>query len=193
MHPLTPVWDVLMYVVLPLWVVAGFIDYLCHRATDIEHANGIRESLLHWLMLGEVGVPILAAIFLKVDALLIGFFALCLVAHEITGHVDLQVAMRTRKVSAFEQQVHSVLEIMPLTAFLLLCILHWPQAMALFGLGPERADFSLELKQAPLWDALIPPFAVFGLLAILPYVEELWRGFRAGGRRSVAEPPPDRL
>ncbi|MBV9045849.1 MAG: diguanylate cyclase, partial [Alphaproteobacteria bacterium] len=37
---LTPVWDVLVYVVLPLWVLAGFADYLCHRATHIEHANG---------------------------------------------------------------------------------------------------------------------------------------------------------
>ena len=38
----------LLYVVLPAWVLAGFGDYLCHRALRIEHANGIRETVLHW-------------------------------------------------------------------------------------------------------------------------------------------------
>jgi hypothetical protein len=28
--------NVLMYFVLPLWLAAGFADYLCHRAADIE-------------------------------------------------------------------------------------------------------------------------------------------------------------
>lgn len=184
MHPLTPVWDVLMYLVLPLWVLAGFVDYLCHRATDIEHANGARESVLHWLMLLEVGVPILAALFLKIDALFLGFMILCLIAHEITGHIDLMLAMATRRVTAFEQQIHSFLEILPLTALFLLAILHWPQAEALFGFGPERADFSIALSDAPKWDALIPPFIGFALLAFLPYGEELFRGVRAqAGRR----------
>lgn len=192
MFPLTPVWDVLMYIVLPLWVVSGFADYLCHRATDIEHANGVRESLLHWIMLGEVGIPILAALLLKVNALVLGLSILCLLAHEITGYIDLRIAMSTRNVTAFEQQVHSVLEMMPLTALLLLSILHWPQTQALFGFGNETADFSFSLKEAPLWDALIPPFAVFALLAILPYAEELWRGFKAEARHESAKPLVDR-
>ena len=125
---MTPVWDILMYIVLPLWVAAGFVDYCCHRASDVEHANGVKETTLHWLMLGEVGVPILAAVFLRIDALLIGFMILCLIVHEVTGYLDLKLAMATRKVTAFEQQVHSVLEMMPLTALLLLTALHWPQA-----------------------------------------------------------------
>jgi hypothetical protein len=29
---------ILMYFVLPLWLVAGFADWLCHRASHIEHA-----------------------------------------------------------------------------------------------------------------------------------------------------------
>jgi len=152
MHPLTPVWDVLMYVVLPLWVMAGFTDYLCHRASDIEHANGPAESLLHWLMLGEVGVPLLATTFLKINALLMGFMIVCLVAHEITGHLDLRLATRTRNVTAFEHQVHSFLEVLPITALLLLFVLHWPQAQALLGMGAERADLTLSIKQTPLWD-----------------------------------------
>jgi hypothetical protein len=175
-----PVWVILMFFVLPLWVAAGFVDYLCHRASDIEHANGAKESALHWLMLGEVGVPLLAAVFLKVNALIIGFAILCLIAHEFTGWLDLQLAMRTRKVTAFEQQVHSVLEMMPLTALLLLCILHWVQTQALFGLGASRADFSLRLADPPLpWGALVLPALAFGALALVPYAEEFIRGLRA--------------
>ena len=170
---------VLMYVVLPLWVVAGFVDYLCHRRTHVERASGAAESTIHWLMLGEVGVPLLMAVFLKVDALTMAFTILCLIAHEITGYVDLQIAMRTRNVTAFEQQIHSVLEMMPLTAMLLLFILHWPQTLALFGAGPEHADWSLTLKEPPSWWALTPPAIAFLLLAVLPYGEEFVRGLRA--------------
>src|ERR1700761_7723889 len=184
MPPLKPVWDILVYVVLPLWVVAGFLDYLCHRNSDIEHANVVKETALHWLMLGEVGVPLIAVVFLKVNALLMVFSALCLVAHEITGYLDLQLAMRTRVVTAFEQQVHSVLEMMPLTAMLLLFILHWGQLQALLGFGPEHADFSITLKPLPGWAEIVPPALAFLALAIVPYLEEFVRGLRVEAQSS---------
>jgi hypothetical protein len=187
-NPYSAIWDVLVYIVLPLWVFAGFLDYLCHRASNIEHVNGAKESALHWLMVGEVGVPILAALFLKIDALMFAFMILCLVAHELTGYADLRLAMRTRRVTAFEQQVHSVLEMMPLTALLLLALLHWPQAQALFGFGPDHADFSIALKEPPAWSALIPPGIGFLIFAILPYAEEMVRGLRAEARQEVTGP-----
>lgn len=188
MNPYTAIWTVLLFIVLPLWVLAGFVDYLCHRASNIEHVNGARESALHWMMLGEVGVPLLAALFLKINALLMAFMILCLIAHEVTGYADLRLAMRTRRVTAFEQQVHSVLEMMPLTALLLLALLHWPQAQALFGFGPEHADLSIAFKEPPTWSALIPPGIGFLMLAILPYAEEFVRGFRAEARQEVTGP-----
>jgi hypothetical protein len=98
--------------------------------------------------------------------------------------------MATRKVTAFEQQVHSVLEMMPLTALLLLAALHWPQADALFGFGQEAADFSIALKPPPTWGALIPPMLGFLILAIVPYAEEFIRGLRAEARHEVASPVP---
>lgn len=185
-HAPTPVWDVLAYIVLPLWVAAGFADYLCHRSSDIEHASGARESLFHWLMLGEVGIPLVAAVFLKINALLMGFTILCLIAHQITGYLDLKLAIRTRKVTIFEHQVHSVLEMMPLTAMLLLFILHWPQAEALFGVGSEQADFTIGLKQPPSWGALVPPALAFLVFSLVPYCEEFIRGLRT----SKKEAPP---
>lgn len=174
-----PVWNTLVWVVLPLWVVAGFLDYLCHRRSHIERASGMRESVIHWLMLAEVGLPLGLAIFFRIDALILGLMLACLVAHELTGYFDLKLALASRPVTIFEHQVHSVLEVLPLTAILLVMILHWPQAMALFGAGPEHADFALVLKQAPRWGEIVPPFAAFLVLALLPYGEELWRGWRA--------------
>ena len=173
-----PVWDVLVWGVLPLWVVAGFLDYLCHRSSHIERAAGARESLIHWLMLIEVGVPLGLAVFFRINALLLALMLACLVAHEITGYYDLKLAMATRRVTIFEHQVHSALEILPLAAILLIMALHWPQTLALFGMGTERADFSLGPKQIPRWGEVVPPFAAFALLALLPYAEELWRGWR---------------
>jgi hypothetical protein len=68
--------------------------------------------------------------------------------------------------------------VLPLTAVLLVMILHWPQTLALFGFGPQAADWSLGPKQPPRWGEIIPPLAAFLLLALLPYGEELWRGSR---------------
>jgi hypothetical protein len=174
-----PVWDILVYVVLPLWVICGFLDYLCHRSSHMTERTGAREVLLHWLMLLEVAVPLGLAIFLRINALVLLVMLVCLIAHEVTGHLDLKLAMATRRVTAFEHQVHSALEILPLAATLLVAILHWPQALALFGTGTDAADFSLGSKQAPRWGELLPPAAAFLLLAIIPYLEELVRGIRS--------------
>jgi hypothetical protein len=53
--------NVLMYFVLPLWLFAGFADYLCHRASSIATTAGPKESLIHLLMLTEMGIPVTAA------------------------------------------------------------------------------------------------------------------------------------
>ncbi len=173
------VWTLLVYVVLPLWVIAGFLDYLCHRTSDIEHATGVKESLIHWLMVSEVAVPLLLAVFFRINALILTLMIVCLIAHEVTGYLDLKIAMATRKVTIFEHQVHSVLEILPFTAMLLVMALHWPQTVSLLGLGHEAADFSLDPKQVPRWGEIIPPAAVFILFVLAPYAEEMLRGSRA--------------
>jgi hypothetical protein len=175
-----PVWDILVYVVLPLWLVCGFLDYLCHRKSGMTDRTGAGETAIHWMMLLEVAVPLSLAIFFRINALLLLTMLICLIAHQVTGYFDLKFAMATRKVTVFEHQVHSALEILPLTAILLVMTLHWPQALALVGLGTETANFLLTPKQAPRWGELAPPAFAFVLLAIVPYVEELVRGIRRG-------------
>ena len=74
------VWNVLVWCILPLWAVSGFLDYICHRASRMEHATGARESLVHWLMLFEVALPLGLAIFFRINALLMAIMLGCLVA-----------------------------------------------------------------------------------------------------------------
>jgi len=74
----------LMYFVLPVWLAAGFADYLCHRAASMELTSGWKETLLHLLQLVEMAIPTLAAIFLEINALVIATMIVCLLAHEAT-------------------------------------------------------------------------------------------------------------
>src|SRR5712671_5610687 len=83
---------VLMYFVLPVWLAAGFADYLCHRASSIQSTSGWRESLLHLLQFGEMAIPTLAAIFLEINALIIAIMIVCMIAHEATAIWDVRYA-----------------------------------------------------------------------------------------------------
>ncbi|HEY1962503.1 MAG TPA: hypothetical protein VGG69_08800 [Rhizomicrobium sp.] len=176
---------VIGWFVLPLWIGAGFADYLFHRRTHIERTAGVKESLLHHLMMAEVALPLFAATFLRINAAIVLLFAACFIAHEITTNVDIRYAENHgRDVSPTEDQVHSILEIIPLTAGLLVLLPHFGQVRALFGIGSEQADFSLALKQPPpLWQILITAAAAL-LFNIIPYTEETVRTLRA--RRRLA-------
>ena len=55
----------LLYYIVPLWLSAGVSDWFCHRATHIEVTTGVKEGLCHLLMLAEVSVPVLTALFLR--------------------------------------------------------------------------------------------------------------------------------
>jgi hypothetical protein len=174
-----PQQTIVLYFVVPVWLIAGFADWLCHRRSHIEATSGARESMLHLLLLVEMGVPLLAAIYLEVNALVLAVLLAGFVAHELTTHVDLRIATSSRRVGVVEQLVHSVLEMAPLLVLLLLASAHWGQWLAMFGLGSERGRFDLA------WSSHVPPatysaglvIAVLAL-ALVPYVEELLRARR---------------
>ncbi|WP_292124191.1 hypothetical protein [Mesorhizobium sp.] len=105
---------ILMYFVMPIWLIAGFADWLCHRATHIESTTGAKESLIHLLMFVEVGIPLLAAMFLEVNSLIIALMMVVFLAHEATAIWDVRYATTARTVSPVEQHVHSFLEMIPL-------------------------------------------------------------------------------
>jgi hypothetical protein len=170
---------VLMYFVLPVWLAAGFADYLCHRASSIETTSGWKESLLHLLQLGEMAIPTLAAIFLEINALIIGVMIVCLIAHEATAIWDVSYAYRRREITPTEQHVHAFLEMLPVMGLLIVVTLHWEQFVSLFGLGQERADITIRLRQPPLpWLYVSVILFLVVFFEVLPYLEELVRGIR---------------
>jgi hypothetical protein len=167
----------LMYFVLPVWLAAGFADYLCHRAAHIEQTSGWKESALHLLQFAEMALPILAALFLEITSGVILLMIVCLVLHQATAMWDVSYATATREVKPIEQHVHSVLEMMPLTGVLIVVALHWNAFVALFGMAP--ASFGLVPKGAPLpWLYILTVLSLTLLFEVLPYLEELTRGVR---------------
>ena len=178
-----PAEAVLMYFVLPVWLAAGFADYLCHRAASIETTSGWKESLMHLAQFVEMAIPTLAAIFLEINALVILTMLVCLVVHEATAIWDVSYAYRTRIVTPTEQHVHGFLERLPLMGLLIVVTLHWQQFLALFGLGSEAADFGLRLKAPPLpWVYVTVILSIVMLFEVLPYGEEFLRTLRYRAR-----------
>lgn len=180
MHTYDPQTLLLLYFVLPIWLVAGFADWICHRATNIEETTGLKETYIHILMFLEMGTPLLAALFLEVNALIILIMIILFFCHEATAIWDVRYAVTAREVSPIEQHIHSFLEMVPLMALLLIISRHWLQFQALIGLGPEVARFDLKSRAEPLPNGYIAAVMIaILLLEVLPYFEEYLRDKKA--------------
>jgi len=178
--------DALLYVIVPLWLLAGFTDYVLHKRTRIEHTAGTRESLLHLLQLGEIGLPVLLGLLFEINSGILVVMLLAFIVHEGTALYDVSYALARRHVGVLEQHVHSFMEVLPFVALLFVTILNWDQCLALFGLGGEPPRFELKLKTDP-----IPAGYLLTLLSsilffiIVPYTEELWRCMKVERHRLV--------
>jgi hypothetical protein len=180
--------DYLLFFILPLWIVAGLTDYVLHRHTRIEETAGTKESILHALQLAEAGIPVVLALLLDINALLILVMLIGFVLHEITALWDLSCAARRRYVSPLEQHVHSFMEVLPLMALSFVTIMYWNQFLALFGFGQEPARFTLHPKSTPVPAGyLLPLLLSVVCLVVLPYAEELWRCLRTASSRRLRE------
>ncbi|HEX3992922.1 MAG TPA: hypothetical protein VHX39_17260 [Acetobacteraceae bacterium] len=172
----------LQYFVVPLWVTAGIADWWCHRATKIEETTGLKETLIHLLMLGEAGLPVLAGLFLEFDAQVLSWMIAAFFQHEATAMWDVNYAVTEREVTPVEQHVHGVLEMVPLMAVAFIG-LHWPQLQELAGLRTEPPK-PIRRKKEPLSATYAVGAAMAMLvLEVLPCVEEAVRDWRAHPRR----------
>ena len=170
----------ILYFLLPLWTVLGFVDYHCHRRTEIEKTSGLTESLIHWILLSLIGVPMVLGLFFNINALVILTMIVAFPLHEATAIWDVNYASPRRKILVVERHLHSYLGVLPFMIASMVICLHWDQFLVLVGLSSQPGSFSLGLKQPPLpLNYIIAIFtAVFGLM-VVPYAEELWRCFRA--------------
>ncbi len=166
----------LLYFVVPIWVAAGFADWLCHRRTNIESTAGLHESIVHAVQMSQGGAPALMGLFLEVNAGVLATAYAALGLHQATAAWDVAYADGLREVTPTEQHVHGLLEQVPMMASAFLTALHWDQACALFRLGDERPDFSLRRKRRPLSRRYVSGvLGAIAALVVVPYAEELWR------------------
>jgi hypothetical protein len=63
--------NLILYGLLPLWGICGFIDWCCHRATRVERTSGLKESLIHSLMGVQLGIPIILCLLFEVNVLVL--------------------------------------------------------------------------------------------------------------------------
>ncbi len=129
-------------------------------------------------MLAQASVPTMLGLFCDINATVLATSYAATGLHSATTVWDQVYAEDRRRVSRAEQHVHSLLEITPVMATVLITALHWDQAAALAGRGAPR--FELRLKQrgrlsnsTRTW--LLAAVTAFGAL---PYAEEFWRCWR---------------
>ena len=178
-------WWLLGGVVLPLWLLSGLADYICHARTDIAHTSGAHESLLHLTQTVEIGVPLLAFLFCSVDALVLSLMFAGAIAHTASSWSDLRYADGLRRITPFEQYVHSFLNVLPWIALALVFVLHWPVVAALFDPAVD-SDWTLHLRR-PAFDLaiLVAVLLASAVFAVIPGLLELATTFKA--RAGIAQ------
>jgi hypothetical protein len=170
-------WALLGYVVFPIWLLAGVLDYWLHQRTDIAATAGPRESRLHLAQTLQVGIPVLIVLFLELNLLALAFLVAAAVAHTITAYWDVHYASQRRTILPLEQVVHAFMFTLPLFVTAVLVIMHWPAVHTSAGLsagGP--GDWALRLRDPP-WDThvIVTVLVASFVFGVLPTLAEYWQ------------------
>lgn len=158
----------LIFGILPAWLLAGAADWLCHRRSDIEHTSGARESAYHLLLFLEIAIPVLAITFLHVTTPILLLLAAGVLAHFVTSWIDTRYAQSRRHIAPVEQLVHSFLEMLPLFGLVLLVLLNTDAVTA--------PDWRIVPREAIPQGAWLVAAGLLGGFAFI--VEEGLRGLR---------------
>ncbi|ANI21756.1 hypothetical protein AB870_03055 [Pandoraea faecigallinarum] len=177
------------YGTIPVWLLAGFADWMCHRRTRIEANAGAKESVMHIAQMLEVGIPLMVALVFQVNMTVILIMLAGLVLHEVTALWDVSYARHLRDISALEQHIHSFLELLPICAVTLIVGANLAQIRdAIVGNAPQSFALTLSHVPLPYTAAVVVAAALF---AGVPYAEELIRclRYRRNPRRNTAADP----
>ena len=175
--------NLMLYAILPLWGIAGFMDWCCHRATRIESTSGLKESLIHSLMGIQLGLPILLCLLFEINVLVLLLCVAMWFAHEFIAHYDVHMSSPQRHISIWEMHAHNYLATIPLYLLMLIAVLNWEIVLKLVTLQWE-GQLTLRWLQSPIGGAdYLPGYLLFmTLLCVIPYLEENVRCLRAAVR-----------
>ena len=162
----------LAYVLYPVWLAAGAVDYLCHRRSRIEQTSGVGESAFHVLQFAVMALLLAGALLFDTTRPVLGTLFALAVLHLVLSYLDVRYTEKRRYISPLEQHAHGIMDVLPLVAVALLAIVHWPDLIQ--PVGPQiRLREALPLRDAALF------LGSYLVLAGTPIVEEHWRTRRA--------------
>jgi hypothetical protein len=161
----------LVWAIYPVWLAAGFLDYLSHRRTHIDRTSGPTESWFHLAQFASLALPLILVTFLEVTPLVIAIVAGSIVLHTTLSIADVSYTEGRRYISPVEQHAHAFMVVLPVVAAAIVALLNWAPIFS-----PE---WVLRPKSAPL--PAVPAYLLVGsyfVLAGAPIVEELVRTSR---------------
>ena len=162
---------VLLLVIYAIWLLAGMVDYLCHRWTDIGGTSGSTESWLHVAQFAALGVALLLTTLLAITPLVFVLILTAVVGHSVLSYIDVSYTQPRRHISPLEQHTHGFLDVLPLIAACLVGVVNWHEVSV--------GSWSVHSRDPPLrvWPSVLL-LGSFLLLAGVPIFEELWRTLR---------------
>ena len=170
--------NMILYLCLPLWLLMGFADYYCHRKSQIEFTTGMKESIYHAVMGIQIGIPVFLGLFFKINVLLLLLMILVLIFHEWVAHHDVKYALHKREISIMETHVHSFLEVLPFVIVGLIVCINWSAFVDLITLNWTN-HFSLVVREKPLDFWYVCGYVTLMLIAdVVPFAEEFYRCWR---------------
>jgi len=178
--------NLILYGLLPLWGICGFIDWCCHRATRVERTSGLKESLIHSLMGVQLGIPIILCLLFEVNVLVLLICILMWLLHEVVAHWDVHYATPLRRISIWEVHVHNYMATVPLYLLMLIIVINWDVARQTFTLH-WSGQLTLHRLAAPQGGTgyLSAYLAFMSVFCVFPYLEENIRCLRYAGAAKV--------
>lgn len=172
--------NLILYGLLPLWGITGFIDWCCHRATEIEKTSGLKESLTHSLMGIQLGIPIVLGLFFQINVLILLICVVVLLSHAVVAHWDVKYSSTLRKISAWETHVHAYMATIPLFLLLLIMVVNWDVVIRMVTLDWSGQFALTPTPNLQVTSAYRLGYLIFmAIFCVLPYVEENVRCLRA--------------
>ncbi|MAJ01524.1 MAG: diguanylate cyclase [Euryarchaeota archaeon] len=177
MDEATLVLNIILYVLLPLWGLAGMLDWWCHRQTEIEKTSGLKEAYIHCLMGVQICIPLVLSLLFEVNVLIMLMCFAALIAHEVVAHYDVHFATGKREISIWEVHAHNYLATLPFFLLLLIIVRKWDVFLDTATLN-WSGGFSIEWRQEPLGSSgnyATSYMVIMAIFVVFPYMQEWWR------------------
>ncbi|MCK8047393.1 diguanylate cyclase [Shewanella sp. 1CM18E] len=174
----------LLFMLLPIWGIAGLADWFCHRATKIEHTSGVKETLMHSVMGIQIAIPLVLCLLYTVNVLILIICLFTWVLHEVVAHADVRYAAPKREISIWEMHAHNYLGTLPMYMLITIIIINWPQFINLISLN-WQGNMSLVPVETPHGGSayFVSYLSFMAVVCVFPYIEENIRCIRVAMKK----------